>query len=60
MTSSNVGFSPPRKDIQFTVKEEEINWKTFTFKKLESEDLVFFILIMTQNDESVIKIVGIN
>ena len=41
-TSSNVLFCSQPKDNQFTVIEEERNQKTFTFKKLESENFDFF------------------
>ena len=35
-----VGLQP--ENIQFTVREEEINEKIFTFKKLESKNFDFF------------------
>ena len=39
----NVLFCPQAKDIQFTVTEQEGNQKIFTFKKLESENLVTWV-----------------
>ncbi len=42
VTSSNVLFCPQTKDIQFTVIEDEINQKIFTFEKPKSENLDTF------------------
>ena len=41
MTSSNVLFCTQSKDIQFTVIEDEERQKTFTYKRLVSENLGF-------------------
>ena len=46
-TSSNVLFCPRPKDNQFTVIEEEINQKIFTFKKL---DVTFDSTRISQTD----------
>ena len=47
MMSLNVLCCPKPEDIQLTVKEEQINQKIFTFKKLESKNFYFLNQTMT-------------
>ena len=40
VTTTNVLFCPQPEDVQFTVTEEERHQKSFTFKKLKSENFL--------------------
>lgn len=51
MTSSNVLFCSQLKDIQFAVREEETNYKLFTYEKLEWDhfEMLWLIYFLTSS-----------